>query len=98
MRKDFDEWPRREGREAGVIDSQIQTGRRQSARPGRGNVTPFGGQGLAQSFGAWRRPGPLPCGRPRLGRGVWVQRQAGLMKTRLGLASEKIIMDFWKLY
>lgn len=56
------------------------------------------GQGLAQSFRAWRKPGPLPCCRLRYGPGAWMRSQANLMKTRLGLASKRVIMNFWEMY
>lgn len=56
------------------------------------------GQGLAQIFRAWRKPGPRPCCRLRHGPGAWMRSQANLMKTRLGLASKIVIMNFWEMY
>lgn len=45
---------------------------------------PVHGPGFSSELKSLEKPGPLP----------WVQSQAGLMKTRLGWASENIIMDF----
>lgn len=63
-----------------------------SEQPGRGL-----GQGSAQTFRVWRSPFFLPVSNPGTAWGLDTE-QANLMKTRLRLASEKNVMDFWKMY
>lgn len=75
----------------------MQTGRKlASERPGRSSLTRLVHQDSAQSFVVWRHSGPLFCGRRGPGPGAWMQSQADLMKTRLGLASEGTILEVWE--